>query len=167
MNSYKNPFEERYSSAEMLFNFSPDNKFQTWRKLWIALAEIEKDLGLDISDEQISQLKEQADNIDYQKAAEYEKKFRHDVMAHVHAYGDVAPAAKPIIHLGATSAFVGDNTDLIQIRDGLQIIRKQLVNVIKNLSDFAIQYKDLPTLGFTHFQPAQLTTVGKRATLWL
>lgn len=167
MNSYKNPLEERYSSAEMLFNFSPDNKFQTWRKLWIALAEIEKDLGLDISDEQISQLKEQADNIDYQKAAEYEKKFRHDVMAHVHAYGDVAPAAKPIIHLGATSAFVGDNTDLIQIRDGLQIIRKQLVNVINNLSDFAIQYKDLPTLGFTHFQPAQLTTVGKRATLWL
>lgn len=167
MNSYKNPLEERYSSAEMLFNFSPDNKFQTWRKLWIALAEIEKDLGLDISDEQISQLKEQADNIDYQKAAEYEKKFRHDVMAHVHAYGDVAPVAKPIIHLGATSAFVGDNTDLIQIRDGLQIIRKQLVNVIKNLSDFAIQYKDLPTLGFTHFQPAQLTTVGKRATLWL
>lgn len=167
MNSYKNPLEERYSSAEMLFNFSPDNKFQTWRKLWIALAEIEKDLGLDISDEQISQLKEQADNIDYQKAAQYEKKFRHDVMAHVHAYGDVAPAAKPIIHLGATSAFVGDNTDLIQIRDGLQIIRKQLVNVIKNLSDFAIQYKDMPTLGFTHFQPAQLTTVGKRATLWL
>ena len=167
MNSYKNPLEERYSSAEMLFNFSPDNKFQTWRKLWIALAEIEKDLGLEISDEQISQLKEQADNIDYQKAAEYEKKFRHDVMAHVHAYGDVAPAAKPIIHLGATSAFVGDNTDLIQIRDGLQIIRKQLVNVIKNVSDFALQYKDLPTLGFTHFQPAQLTTVGKRATLWL
>lgn len=167
MNSYKNPLEERYSSAEMLFNFSPDNKFQTWRKLWIALAEIEKDLGLDISDEQISQLKEQADNIDYQKAAEYEKKFRHDVMAHVHAYGDVAPLAKPIIHLGATSAFVGDNTDLIQIRDGLQIIRKQMVNVIKNLSDFAIQYKNLPTLGFTHFQPAQLSTVGKRATLWL
>lgn len=167
MNSYKNPLEERYSSAEMLFNFSPDNKFQTWRKLWIALAEIEKDLGLDISDEQISQLKDQAENIDYLKAAEYEKKFRHDVMAHVHAYGDVAPLAKPIIHLGATSAFVGDNTDLIQIKDGLQILKKQLVNVIKNLSDFAIQYKDLPTLGFTHFQPAQLTTVGKRATLWL
>ena len=167
MNSYKNPLEERYSSAEMLFNFSPDNKFQTWRKLWIALAEIEKDLGLDISEAQISQLKEQADNIDYKVAADYEKKFRHDVMAHVHAYGDVAPLAKPIIHLGATSAFVGDNTDLIQIRDGLQILKKQLVNVIKNLSDFAIQYKDLPTLGFTHFQPAQLTTVGKRATLWL
>ena len=167
MNSYKNPLEERYSSAEMLFNFSPDNKFQTWRKLWIALAEIEKDLGLDISEEQISQLKEQADNIDYKVAADYEKKFRHDVMAHVHAYGDVAPLAKPIIHLGATSAFVGDNTDLIQIRDGLQILKKQLVNVIKNVSDFALQYKDLPTLGFTHFQPAQLTTVGKRATLWL
>jgi len=167
MNSYKNPLEERYSSPEMLFNFSPNQKFRTWRKLWIALAEIEKDLGLDITDEQISQLKEKADNIDFDKAAEYEKKFRHDVMAHVHAYGDVAPLAKPIIHLGATSAFVGDNTDLIQIRDGLQILKKQLVNVIKNLSDFAIQYKDLPTLGFTHFQPAQLTTVGKRATLWL
>ena len=167
MNSYKNPLEERYSSEEMLFNFSHNNKFRTWRKLWIALAEIEKDLGLDISDEQISQLKEQAENIDYDAAAMYEKKFRHDVMAHVHAYGDVAPLAKPIIHLGATSAFVGDNTDLIQIKDGLQIIKKQLVNVIKNLSDFAIQYKDLPTLGFTHFQPAQLTTVGKRATLWL
>lgn len=167
MNSYKNPLEERYSSAEMLFNFSPDNKFQTWRKLWIALAEIEKDLGLDISEEQISQLKEQANNIDYKVAADYEKKFRHDVMAHVHTYGDVAPLAKPIIHLGATSAFVGDNTDLIQIRDGLQILKKQLVNVIKNISDFALQYKDLPTLGFTHFQPAQLSTVGKRATLWL
>ena len=167
MNSYKNPLEERYSSEEMLFNFSPNQKFRTWRKLWIALAEIEKDLGLEISEEQISQMKEQAENIDFTKAAEYEKKFRHDVMAHVHAYGDVAPLAKPIIHLGATSAFVGDNTDLIQIRDGLLIIRKQLVNVIKGLSDFAIKYKDLPTLGFTHFQPAQLTTVGKRATLWL
>ena len=167
MNSYKNPLEERYSSEEMLFNFSPNNKFRTWRQLWIALAEIEKDLGLDITDEQINQLKEHSENIDFDKAAEYEKKFRHDVMAHVHTYGDVAPLAKPIIHLGATSAFVGDNTDLIQIRDGLLLIRKQLVNVIKNLSDFAIQYKDLPTLGFTHFQPAQLTTVGKRATLWL
>ena len=167
MNSYKNPLEERYSSAEMLFNFSPDNKFQTWRKLWIALAEIEKDLGLDISEEQISQLKEQADNIDYKVAADYEKKFRHDVMAHVHAYGDVAPLAKSIIHLGATSAFVGDNTDLIQIRDGLEILRQKLINVIQKLADFAIQYKHLPTLGFTHYQPAQLTTVGKRATLWL
>ncbi|KMQ71869.1 adenylosuccinate lyase [Chryseobacterium koreense] len=167
MDSYKNPLEERYSSAEMLYNFSPQNKFKNWRKLWIALAEIQKDLGLEISDDQISQLKEQAENIDFAKAAEYEKKFRHDVMAHVHTYGDSAPLAKGIIHLGATSAFVGDNTDLIQIRDGLLLIRKQLVNVIKNLSDFAIQYKDLPTLGFTHYQPAQLTTVGKRATLWL
>ncbi|WP_106915415.1 adenylosuccinate lyase [Chryseobacterium aurantiacum] len=167
MNSYKNPLEERYSSEEMLFNFSHNNKFRTWRKLWIALAEIEKDLGLEITEEQIAELKANAENIDFDKAAEYEKKFRHDVMAHVHTYGDVAPSAKGIIHLGATSAFVGDNTDLIQIRDGLLILKKKLVNVMKNLADFAIQYKDLPTLGFTHFQPAQLTTVGKRATLWL
>lgn len=167
MNSYKNPLEERYSSEEMLYNFSPENKFTNWRKLWIALAEIEKELGLNISDEQIDELKQNVENIDYTKAAEYEKKFRHDVMAHVHTYGDAAPSAKGIIHLGATSAFVGDNTDLIQIRDGLLILRKQLVNVIKNLADFSLQYKDLPTLGFTHFQPAQLTTVGKRATLWL
>ena len=167
MNSYKNPLEERYSSKEMLFNFSPNNKFRTWRQLWIALAEIEKDLGLEISDEQIADLKANAENIDYEKAAEYEKKFRHDVMAHVHTYGDAAPSAKGIIHLGATSAFVGDNTDLIQIRDGLLILKKELINVIKGLSDFALKYKDMPTLGFTHFQPAQLTTVGKRATLWL
>lgn len=167
MNSYKNPLEERYSSEEMLFNFSHNNKFRTWRKLWIALAEIEKDLGLEITEEQIEELKANVENIDYDKAAEYEKKFRHDVMAHVHTYGDVAPSAKGIIHLGATSAFVGDNTDLIQIRDGLLILKKKLVNVMKNLADFSIQYKDLPTLGFTHFQPAQLTTVGKRATLWL
>jgi adenylosuccinate lyase len=167
MNTYKNPLEERYSSKEMLYNFSHNHKFRNWRKLWIALAEIQKDLGLNITDEQISQLKEQAENIDYEKAAEYEKKFRHDVMAHVHAYGDFAPEAKSIIHLGATSAFVGDNTDLIQIRDGLEILRQKLVNVIQKLSDFAIENKDLPTLGFTHFQPAQLTTVGKRATLWL
>ena len=167
MNSYKNPLEERYSSEEMLFNFSHNNKFRTWRQLWIALAEIEKDLGLEITDEQIAELKANAENIDYDKAAEYEKKFRHDVMAHVHTYGDVAPSAKGIIHLGATSAFVGDNTDLIQIRDGLLILKKKLVNLMKNLADFSIQYKDLPTLGFTHFQPAQLTTVGKRATLWL
>ncbi len=167
MNTYKNPLEERYSSEQMLYNFSPNNKFRNWRKLWIALAEIEKDLGLDISNEQIADLKANAEDIDYTKAAEYEKKFRHDVMAHVHTYGDAAPSAKGIIHLGATSAFVGDNTDLIQMRDGLLLIRKQLVNVMKNLSDFAIKYKDLPTLGFTHYQPAQLTTVGKRATLWL
>ena len=167
MDSYKNPLEERYSSPEMLYNFSPNNKFRNWRKLWIALAEIEKDLGLEISDEQIAELKANAEDIDYVKAAEYEKKFRHDVMAHVHTYGDAAPSAKGIIHLGATSAFVGDNTDLIQMRDGLLLLRKQMVNVIKNLSDFALKYKDLPRLGFTHYQPAQLTTVGKRATLWL
>ena len=167
MDTYKNPLEERYASQEMLYNFSPNNKFQNWRKLWIALAEIEKQLGLNISDEQIQQLKDNVDNIDYEKAAEYEKKFRHDVMAHVHAYGDVAPLAKSIIHLGATSAFVGDNTDLIQMRDGLLILKKKLVNVIHALSEFALKYKDLPTLGFTHYQPAQLTTVGKRATLWL
>ena len=167
MNTYKNPLEERYASQEMLYNFSPNNKFQNWRKLWIALAEIEKNLGLDISDEQIQQLKDNVDNINYEKAAEYEKKFRHDVMAHVHTYGDVAPLARPIIHLGATSAFVGDNTDLIQMRDGLLILKKKLVNVIHSLSEFALKYKDLPTLGFTHYQPAQLTTVGKRATLWL
>ena len=167
MNTYKNPLEERYASQEMLYNFSPNNKFQNWRKLWIALAEIEKQLGLNILDEQIQQLKDNVDNIDYEKAAEYEKKFRHDVMAHVHAYGDVAPLAKSIIHLGATSAFVGDNTDLIQMRDGLLILKKKLVNVIHALSEFAIKYKNLPTLGFTHYQPAQLTTVGKRATLWL
>ena len=167
MNSYKNPLEERYSSEEMLFNFSPDNKFQTWRKLWVALAEIQKDLGLNITDEQISDLKNNIENIDYQVAADYEKKFRHDVMAHVHTFGDVAPSAHGIIHLGATSAFVGDNTDLIQIRDGLNILKAKLISVMNSLSTFALEYKDLPTLGFTHFQPAQLTTVGKRATLWL
>ncbi len=167
MNSYKNPLEERYSSREMLYNFSPENKFRTWRKLWIALAEIQRDLGLDISEEQIAELKAKAEEIDFEAAAVYEKKFRHDVMAHVHTYGDAAPSAKGIIHLGATSAFVGDNTDLIQLRDGLQLIRRQMVSLMKKLSGFALQYKDLPTLGFTHYQPAQLTTVGKRATLWL
>ncbi|MCJ8496777.1 adenylosuccinate lyase [Chryseobacterium salipaludis] len=167
MNSYKNPLEERYSSREMLYNFSPENKFRTWRKLWIALAEIQRDLGLDISEEQIAELKAKAEEIDFEAAAVYEKKFRHDVMAQVHTYGDAAPSAKGIIHLGATSAFVGDNTDLIQLRDGLQLIRRQMVSLMKKLSDFALQYKDLPTLGFTHYQPAQLTTVGKRATLWL
>lgn len=167
MDTYQNPLETRYSSKEMLYNFSPDNKFQTWRKLWVALAEIEKELGLDITDEQVAELKAHVSDIDYERAAAYEKKFRHDVMAHVYTFGDAAPKARGIIHLGATSAFVGDNTNLIQIRDGLKIIKKELINVIKGLSDFALKYKDLPTLGFTHFQPAQLTTVGKRATLWL
>ena len=167
MNKYQNPLESRYCSDEMLYNFSPEKKFTTWRKLWLALAEIQKELGLDISDEQIKELKDQVNHIDYANANEYEKKFRHDVMAHVHAYGDAAPAARPIIHLGATSAFVGDNTDLIQIRDGFELIKIKLVNVIKGLHSFALTYKDHPTLGFTHFQPAQLTTIGKRATLWL
>ena len=166
-NKYQNPLESRYSSDEMLYNFSPDMKFSTWRKLWLALAEIQKELGLDISDEQLQEIRENIYNIDYDTAAKYEKQFRHDVMAHVHTLGDIAPKARPIIHLGATSAFVGDNTDLIQIREGLLIVKKKLVNVIKGLNDFALTYKDLPTLGFTHFQPAQLTTVGKRATLWL
>ena len=167
MDKYQNPLESRYCSDEMLYNFSPEKKFTTWRRLWLALAETEKELGLEITDEQILELRNNIENIDYAKAAEYEKKFRHDVMAHVHTYGDAAPAARPIIHLGATSAFVGDNTDLIQIRDGFHLVKQKLVNVIKGLHDFALKYKDLPTLGFTHYQPAQLTTVGKRATLWL
>lgn len=167
MDKYRNPLEYRYSSKEMLYNFSPHRKFTTWRKLWLALAETEKELGLNITDKQISQLRENIENIDFSLAAKYEKQFRHDVMAHIHTFGEAAPLAKPIIHLGATSAFVQDNENLIAIREGLFIIRKELVNVIKKLNDFADAYKDLPTLGFTHFQPAQLTTVGKRATLWI
>ncbi|WP_373078746.1 adenylosuccinate lyase [Fusobacterium varium] len=167
MNIYSNPLAERYSSKEMLENFSPDKKFSTWRKLWIALAESEKELGLNITDEQIAEMKANIYNIDYELAAKKESEFRHDVMAHVHTFGTQAPKAMPIIHLGATSAFVGDNTDLIQIKDGLDIVKTKLVNVISEMSKFAIEYKDLPTLGFTHFQAAQLTTVGKRATLWL
>lgn len=167
MNIYSNPLAERYSSKEMLENFSPDKKFSTWRKLWIALAESEKELGLNITDEQIAEMKANIYNIDYELAAKKESEFRHDVMAHVHTFGTQAPKAMPIIHLGATSAFVGDNTDLIQIKDGLDIVKTKLVNVISEMSKFAMEYKNLPTLGFTHFQAAQLTTVGKRATLWL
>ena len=166
-NIYSNPLAERYSSKEMLENFSPNKKFSTWRKLWVALAEAEKELGLNITDEQIQEMKENIYNIDYELAAKKEAEFRHDVMAHVHTFGTQAPKAMPIIHLGATSAFVGDNTDLIQIKDGLDIIKTKLVNVIAEMSKFAMEYKALPTLGFTHFQAAQLTTVGKRATLWL
>jgi len=164
---YSNPLCERYSSKEMMYNFSPDKKFSTWRKLWIALAESEKELGLDISQEQINEMKKNIHNIDYELAAKKEKEFRHDVMAHVHTFGTQAPLAMPIIHLGATSAFVGDNTDLIQIKDGLAIIKAKLINVMNNLSKFALDNKNIATLGFTHFQAAQLTTVGKRATLWL
>ena len=168
MNSkYMNPLSQRYASKEMQYVFSPDMKFRTWRKLWIALAETEKELGLPITDEQIEQLKEYADDINYEVAEEQERKVRHDVMSHVYAYGVQCPKAKGIIHLGATSCYVGDNTDIIVMTKGLKIIKKKLVNVIAKLADFAEEYKDLPTLAFTHFQPAQPTTVGKRATLWL
>ena len=164
---YESPLIERYASKEITHIFSPDFKFSTWRKLWIALAESEKELGLPITDTQIASLKSHVDDIDYELAKKYEKKLRHDVMAHVHTYGDQCPDARGIIHLGATSAYVGDNTDIIQYREGLIHVRAQLVNLIKRLSDFAAEYRALPTLGFTHFQPAQLTTVGKRATLWI
>ncbi|MGL4566990.1 MAG: adenylosuccinate lyase [Fusobacteriaceae bacterium] len=166
-NIYSNPLCERYSSKEMMENFSPDNKFSTWRKLWVALAEGERELGLNISEEQIQGMKNKITDIDYKMAGEQEKKVRHDVMAHVHTFGTQVPEAMPIIHLGATSAYVGDNTDLIQIKNGLEILKVKLVNVIEGLSKFSMEYKELPTLGFTHFQAAQLTTVGKRSTLWL
>ena len=164
---YQNPLIERYASKDMLSLFSADKKFSTWRKLWVALAKAEKELGLNITDEQIAKMEANVDNIDYERAKEYEKKFRHDVMAHVHTFGDCVPEAKGIIHLGATSAFVGDNADLIIYDEALHLVKKELVNVIAVLTDFAMQYRTLPTLGFTHFQPAQLTTVGKRACLWL
>ena len=165
--SYESPLNSRYASPEMQYIFSPDKKFTTWRKLWIALAESEKELGLNITEEQINELKAHIDDVDYEAAAAYEKKLRHDVMAHVHAYGDQCPTAKGIIHLGATSCYVGDNTDIIIMREALELIRKRLVVCIAKLSEFADEYKAMPTLGFTHFQPAQLVTVGKRATLWL
>jgi len=165
-NRYENPLAERYSSKEMLYNFSPEKKFTTWRKLWTALAETERELGLPITEEQIRELRDNITNIDYDVIKKREAEVRHDVMANVYAYGLAAPSAKGIIHLGATSAFVGDNTDLIQIRDGLGILKQKLVNVIADLKAFALAHKAQPTLGFTHFQAAQLTTVGKRATLW-
>ena len=165
--NYSSPLSERYPSPEMKYLFSPEKKFRTWRKLWIALAETEKELGLDITDEQIAELKAAAEEIDYEAAKEREKIVRHDVMSHVYAYGLKCPAAKGIIHLGATSCYVGDNTDLIIMTEALQLIRKKVINVIANLADFCDKYKALPTLGFTHFQPAQPTTVGKRASLWL
>lgn len=164
---YQNPLVERYSSEEMLKIFSPINKFSNWRKLWIALAESEQALGLNISDDQIEEMKAHIYDIDFEMAAMYEKKFRHDVMAHVHTYGEQCPKAKPIIHLGATSAYVGDNTDLIVMREALYLVRNKLAVLIDKLSSFAEETKDIPTLGYTHFQPAQLTTVGKRATLWI
>lgn len=164
---YVSPLSERYASKEMQYVFSPDKKFRTWRRLWIALAETEKDLGLPITDEQIGELKEHKDDINYDVAREREKVVRHDVMSHVYAYGQQCPKAKGIIHLGATSCYVGDNTDIIIMAEALEIVRKKLLNVIAELAAFADEYKALPTLAFTHFQPAQPTTVGKRATLWM
>ena len=165
--TYESPLSDRYASKEMKYIFSPDKKFRTWRKLWIALAESEKELGLPITQEQIDELKAHADDINYEVAQEREKIVRHDVMSHVYAYGVQCPNAKGIIHLGATSCYVGDNTDIIIMTEGLKLIRNKLITVIRNLSKFADEYKALPTLAFTHFQPAQPTTVGKRATLWL
>lgn len=166
-NTYETPLNSRYASKEMQYIFSPDFKFKTWRKLWIALAEAEHELDLPVTQEQIDELKAHADDINYEVAIEEEKKRRHDVMSHVYAYGVQCPNAKGIIHLGATSCYVGDNTDVITMTEGLKLIEKKLVNLLDKLSKFAIEYKDLPTLGFTHYQPAQPTTVGKRATLWL
>ena len=163
---YQSPLSERYASKEMQYVFSPDKKFKTWRRLWIALAETEKELGLNITQEQIDELKAHADDINYDVAKAREKEVRHDVMSHVYAYGVQCPKAKGIIHLGATSCYVGDNTDIIVMTEALKLVQKKLVNVIAELSKFADKYKDQPTLAFTHFQPAQPTTVGKRATLW-
>ena len=164
---YVSPLSERYASKEMQYIFSPDMKFRTWRRLWIALAETEKELGLPITDEQIEELKSHAEDINYEVAKEREKIVRHDVMSHVYAYGVQCPKAKGIIHLGATSCYVGDNTDMIVMNEALKLVRKKLINVIAELRNFADTYKNQPTLAFTHFQPAQPTTVGKRATLWM
>ncbi len=164
--SYESPFCTRYASKEMQYIFSADKKFTTWRKLWVALARAEMELGLPVTQAQVDELSANIENIDYAKAAEYEKQFRHDVMAHVHTYGDACPNAAGIIHLGATSCYVGDNTDVIIMRDALHVIKRKLVKVISQLAIFADKYKALPCLAYTHLQPAQLTTIGKRATLW-
>ena len=164
---YETPLATRYASKEMQYIFSPDKKFKTWRKLWIALAETEKELGLAITDEQIEELRAHAEDINYEDAEAREKVVRHDVMSHVYAYGLQCPKAKGIIHLGATSCYVGDNTDIIIMTEALKLVRKELINVIAELAKFAEKYKSLPTLAFTHYQPAQPTTVGKRATLWI
>ncbi|MCD8331879.1 MAG: adenylosuccinate lyase, partial [Oscillospiraceae bacterium] len=164
---YESPLSSRYASEEMQYIFSPDKKFSTWRRLWVALARAEMELGLPVTQEQIDEMEAHLTDIDYDKAAAYERELRHDVMAHVHTFGDACPTAMPIIHLGATSCYVGDNTDVILMREGLQLVRNKLVRVLAKLADFADKYKTLPTLGFTHFQPAQLVTVGKRATLWM
>ncbi len=164
---YQSPLSSRYASDEMQRLFSAQFKFSTWRRLWLMLAESEKELGLNITDEQLDEMRAHLDDIDFEAAAKHEKRLRHDVMAHVHTFGEVCPKAMPIIHLGATSCYVGDNTDIIIMREALKLVRDKLVSVVRVLADFAQQYKDLPTLGFTHFQPAQPTTVGKRAALWL
>ena len=164
---YESPLASRYASAFMLHLFSPDMRFETWRRLWVALARAERNLGLPVTAEQVAELEAHITDIDYEKAAQWEKKLRHDVMAHVHTYGELCPKAMPIIHLGATSCYVGDNTDVIIMREGLELVRNKLVQVLSRLADFAREYKALPTLGFTHFQAAQLVTVGKRATLWM
>ena len=166
-NTYESPLSSRYASDEMLYLFSADKKFSTWRRLWVALARAEMELGLPVTQEQVDELEAHITDIDYEKAAQWEKKLRHDVMAHVHTYGELCPKAMPIIHLGATSCYVGDNTDVIIMREGLELVRNKLVRVLARLADFAREYKALPTLGFTHFQAAQLVTVGKRATLWM
>lgn len=166
-NTYESPLSSRYADEKMKYLFSPDKKFRTWRRLWIALAEAEKELGLNITQEQIDEMIQYADDINYDVAEAREKVVRHDVMSHVYAYGQQCPKAMPIIHLGATSCYVGDNTDIIIMTEALKLVRDKLVSVIRVLSKFAMEYKDLPTLAFTHFQPAQPTTVGKRATLWI
>ena len=166
-NTYENPLCVRYASTEMKFIFSDDHKFSTWRRLWVALAKAEQTLGIEISDAQIAEMEAHITDIDYDAAAKYEHQLRHDVMAHVHAFGDLCPTARPIIHLGATSCYVGDNTDIIVMREGLRRIKKLLVNTIKAAADFADKWKNTPTLAYTHFQAAQPTTVGKRATLWI
>ena len=166
-NSYESPFCTRYASEEMQYIFSADKKFTTWRKLWVALARAEMKLGLPVTEAQVKQLEEHINDIDYEVAQQREKEVRHDVMAHVYAYGKVCPDAEGIIHLGATSCYVGDNTDIIIMRDALDVVRRKLINVMNNLAGFAREYKDMPCLAYTHLQPAQLTTVGKRATLWL
>ena len=164
---YVSPFSTRYASPEMQYLFSADKKFRTWHAFWIALAEAEQRAGLPISDEQIEEMKAHADEVDYEKAAAYEKELRHDVMAHIHAFGDACPKARPIIHLGATSCYVGDNTDMLIMKEALSLVEGKLCHVMRNLRDFALRYKDLPALGYTHLQPAQPITVGKRASLWL
>ncbi|MBR6221771.1 MAG: adenylosuccinate lyase, partial [Clostridia bacterium] len=165
--TYESPLNSRYASAEMQYLFSPDRKFTTWRKLWVALAESEMELGLPITQAQVDELKAHIDDIDYEAARRHEERVRHDVMAHVHAYGDVCPNAKGVIHLGATSCYVTDNADILMLRDALVLIRKKVVEVLRRLRAFAWEHRALPCLGYTHLQPAQLTTVGKRATLWM